>query len=144
MVPRGTRQLVGLDARHPLLIPRPIPLTPHGAVNGRATRAVLALGVAVRAPLRLRLDAGHLPGCPPAFSELGAGLCPRSATGAWALLSPFRAGLRLRLPLQRADPVGWVLLAGQRLDALPHAYCAASLSCNTENHLAAQRSFVET
>ena len=98
----------------------PIPLPLHGSANGRATRAVLAVVAAVRVPLWLRLNAGHRPGCPPAFSELGAGLCPRCSTGAWALLFPLRAGICLRLPLQRTDPVGWVRLAGLRLDDWPH------------------------
>ena len=82
-----------------------IPLAPHGGSSGRATRAVLALVAAVRVPLRLRLDAGHRPGCPPAFSGLGAGRCPRCAIGVWALLFPLRAGICLRLP--RSAPTPW-------------------------------------
>ena len=93
--PRGTAALRSLG-RHATLAgwtpaipfqyraPNPLPL--HGSDNGRATRAVLAVVAAVRVPCLLRLDAGHRPGCPPAFSVLGAGLCPRCATGPWAAL----------------------------------------------------------
>ena len=98
----------------------PNPLTLHGSANGRATRAVRAVVAAVRVPCLLRLDAGHRPGCPPAFSVLRAGRCPRCITGPWADLSTFRASNDLRLPLQRVDLVGQVQLAGLRLDALPH------------------------
>lgn len=116
----GHATLPGWTPVIPFQYRAPIPLAPHGGSSGRATRAVLALVAAVRVPLRLRLDAGHRPGCPPAFSVLGAGRCPRCITGPWADLSTFRASNDLRLPLQRVDLVGQVQLARLRLDALPH------------------------
>ena len=112
--------LAGWTPAIPFQYRAPNPLTLHGSDNGRATRAVLAVVAAVRAPCLLLLDAGHRTGCPPAFSVLAAGLCPRCITGPWADLSPFRASNDLRLPRQRTDPVGGVRLAGLRLDARPH------------------------
>lgn len=105
---------------HPLKDRAPHPLTPHGGANGRATRAALAFGSAVRAPGRLLLNVGRHAGCPPAFSGWGGAAGPHCVTGPWADLSPLRAGNDLRLPRRRADRVGTVRLVVRRLDALHH------------------------
>ena len=83
----------------------PNPLTLHGSANGRATRAVRAVVAAVRVPCLLRLDAGHRPGCPPALSVLGAGLCPRCATGPWAAL--FSLGRKMTCGSPGSAPTPW-------------------------------------
>ena len=62
-----------------------------------------------------------LPRLPARFQRAGGGALPplrHRAVG-----GPFFAGAKndLRLPRQHIDPVGWVRLAGLRLDAWPHS-----------------------
>lgn len=116
----GGTQPLGLDALDPAEHRAPNPPTLHGSANGRATRAVLALGVAVRAPAAAPAGRRTPPGLPARLRRSG-GVTPSPLLNR-SVGAPIAAGAAIcwRHPWQRAEPVGGARLAGRRLNAWPH------------------------
>lgn len=112
MVARATRHLGGLDARHPLSIPRPQPADTarqcQRAGNPRCACRCCRCSRPLPAPPERRTP----PRLPARFQRAGGGALPplrhRTVGG------PFFAWAKndLRLPRQHIDPAGWVDVLG--------------------------------
>lgn len=97
-----------------------VPLTPHGGVNGRATRAVLAVVAAVRGPCGSDWTSDTARVARPPSADFGRDCVPAAQPERSRSYSRLGREFACGPPWQFVDRVGTVQLAGLRLNALPH------------------------